>query len=123
MTIIEAINAVDAVKPNSYSQDEKIAWLSRLDGNIKAEVVDTHEDGEAVVYEGYDENTPLSTQLIAPAPYDDIYIKWLEAQIDYANNEFAKYANSASAFNAAYSVYTNWYNRQHMPKTQVFKCF
>ena len=36
MTLIEVINKVDTVKPNGYSEQEKIGWLSTLDGIVKA---------------------------------------------------------------------------------------
>ena len=35
MKIIEAIQAVDTLKPNTYSELEKIQWLSKLDSTIK----------------------------------------------------------------------------------------
>lgn len=123
MTISEAITKIDALKFNTYTQSEKIAWLSTIDGMIKREIIDTHEDGESVVFNGYDENTSLDTELLAPAPYDDLYIKWLEAQIDYTNGEYGKYNNSRLSFNTAYTAYESWYNRQHMPLGKQFKCF
>ena len=55
MTIIEAINRVDSVKPNTYSQQDKVHWLSNLDGVVKREIIDTHEGGEDVKFEGYNE--------------------------------------------------------------------
>jgi hypothetical protein len=123
MKISEAINRIDTLKFNTYTQSEKVAWLSTIDGTIKREVIDTHEGGEEVVFEGYTDDTPLETELLAPAPYDDLYIKWLEAQIDYANAEYGKYNNSKLAFNTAYTAYESWYNRQHMPLGKQFKCF
>ena len=123
MTIIEAINRVDSLKPNSYSQDEKIGWLSKLDGTIKSEIIDTHEGAESVVFEGYDSNTNLSTILLAPAPHDDMYIRWLGAQIDYANNEIGKYNNETVMFNTLYAKYEKYYNRHHLPKGNKFKYF
>jgi hypothetical protein len=123
MTIMEAIFQVDAVKPNSYSQVEKIKWLSTLDGVIKSEIIDTHEIGEDVVYNGYDENTKITTKLLVPAPYDIVYIRWLEAQIDYANGEYGKYNNSLTAYNDAYTLYNRYYNRNNMPKGKKFKFF
>lgn len=123
MTIIEVINQIDALKPNTYSPENKIKWLSNLDGIIKREIIDTHEGADAVVFNGYNEETPHETVLLVPAPYDDIYIKWLEAQIDYANAEYGKYANSMVMYNNAYSAFVNWYNRNHMPKGKQFKFF
>ena len=115
MTIMDAIYRIDALKPNSYSQSEKIKWLSTLDGLVKSEIIDTHEGGKDIVFSGYDENTDLSTVLLISAPYDVIYLRWLEAQIDYANGEYGKYNNSLVAYNDAYSVFQKYYNRTHMP--------
>ena len=116
MTILEAVHKVDTVKPNSYTQPEKIKWLSTLDGIIKSEIIDTHEGGENVVFEGYEDESDLDTVLLVPAPYDDIYIRWLEARIDYANGEYAKYNNSSEAYNVAFESYSRYYNRNNMPK-------
>ena len=115
MTIMDAIYRLDELKPNRYDQSEKIKWLSSLDGLIKSEIIDTHEGGENVVFNGYDENSDISTVLLVPAPYDDIYLRWLEAQIDYANGEYGKYNNSITAYNDAYEIYQKYYNRTHMP--------
>ncbi len=123
MTIIEAINRIDVLKPNTYTQVEKVMWLSNLDGIIKNNIIDTHEGGEAVVFEGYNENTPLATELLVKAPHEDIYLKWLETWIDYTNGEYAKYNNSAQAYNDAYAVFERYYNRTHMPKATKIKFF
>lgn len=123
MTIDEVIAQVDAVKPNTYSREEKIRWLSKVDGVIKKEIIDTHEGGEQVLFVGYDENTPLDTELIAKAPHDDLYRFWLEAQIDYANSEMGKYNNSITTFNTAYGAYARHYNRNHLHKATQIKYF
>ena len=116
MTIMDALYRIDEVKPNSYSLDEKIKWLSSLDGVIKNEIIDTHEGGEDVVFNGYNADTDLTTELLVKAPYDDIYIRWAEMQIDYSNGEYGKYNNSMEVYNTAYTAYANYYNRTHMPK-------
>jgi hypothetical protein len=123
MTIMDALYRIDELKPNSYSQPEKIKWLSSLDGVIKSEIIDSHEGGEDVVFDGYDEFAELTTVLLVPAPYDDIYLRWLDAQIDYNNGEYDKYNNSITAYNDAYNLYQRHYNRTHMPKGKKFKFF
>lgn len=123
MTIIEAINGIDSLKPNSYPQQDKVIWLSILDGTIKTEIIDTHEGAEGVIFNGYEDVNLFDTVLLVPAPYDDIYIKWLEAQIDYANGETAKYNNSMVMYNTAYSAFERFYNRTHMPKGKSIKFF
>lgn len=123
MTIIEAISRIDALKPNNYSPEDKVAWLSLLDGSIKKEIIDTHEGGETITFNGYNEDTPMDTELLIPSPYDDVYIKWLEAQIDYANSEYGRYNNSMVAYNSALTSFERFYNRNNMPKGNNIKFF
>ena len=123
MKIIEAINKIDDLKRNSYSQADKIGWLSRLDSMVKRLVIDTHEGGEDIVFSGYNADTDPETELLLPEPFDDAYLRWLEAQIDYANGEYEKYNNSAEAYNQVFKEFQNDYNRTHMPKGKKMKFF
>ena len=123
MTITEAINKIDSLKHNTYSQSDKIDWISRLDAMVKKHIIDTHEGADEVTFKGYDEITELSTELLVPAPYDEMYLRWMEAQIDYHNGEYSKYNNAILMFNADYEAYQNAYNRTHMPKSKSFKYF
>lgn len=122
MTIAEVIQSIDVMKPNNYSEVDKIKWLSELDGTIKKEIMDTHE-GESVIFEGYDGKTSLEMELLVKAPYDNIYLPWLESKIDYSNGEYAKYNNSVTVFNTNYTTFVNVYNREHMPKGKAIKYF
>lgn len=122
MTIIEAINQIDSLKPNTYSQSDKVRWLSALDGKVKTDIIDTHEGAVDTAFNGYNEES-LDTELLIPYPYDEVYPMWLEAQIDYANNEYGKYNNSIAMFNTTYSAFERWYNRNHMPKGNSIKFF
>jgi hypothetical protein len=123
MTIMEAINRIDAVKPNSYAQSEKVWWLSLLDQFIKSKIIDTHEGAEDDAFEGYTDETKLDTKLLVPAPYDELYIFWLESKIDYWNGETNRYNNSISMFNTAYAEYERYYNRTNMPKSESLSFF
>ena len=123
MTILEAIQRIDVLKPNTYNQTEKIRWLSELDGMVKREIIDTHEGGDEVKYEQYGDNVVLTTELLVPHPYDRIYLPWLQAQIDYLNGENGKYQNSMSMFNEAFRSFEKYYNRTNMPKGKKMKFF
>lgn len=115
MTIREAIQAADAIKPNGYPEIDKVKWLSTIDGLIKKLVIDTHEGGDAIVFNGYNENTSLDTELIAEKPYDSMYVTWLESKIDLANAEYSRYNNAITRFNEMHESYSNYYNRTHTP--------
>lgn len=123
MKLIEAISKIDNLKHNTYTHEDKVAWLSRLDYMVKQEIMDTHEDNEGAGFIGYDTDSDVETELLVPPPYDEVYLRWLEAQIDYANGEYSKYNNSIAMFNASYQGYSNYYNRTHMPKGSKLKYF
>lgn len=123
MKIIEAINRIDALKHNTYSQTDKVRWLSTLDSMVKNHVIDTHEGAEEVSFTGYDENTDVQTELLMPAPYDEAYLIWMESKIDYHNGEYGKYNNAVEMFNTVYDSYKAYYNRTNMPKAKKFNYF
>lgn len=116
MTVGAAIEQVDRLHPNRFSEDEKLQWLSEIDGTIVRELFDTHEDSPLEAeFTGYT-MADMGKDLLAPYPYDQIYRWYLESQIDFANMEINKYNNSKTMFNSAYLTYTDHYNRTHMPK-------
>ena len=123
MKIIEAINGIDTLNHNTYSETEKVKWLSRVDWMVKKHVIDTHEGAEDVTFTGYDDLTDLNTELLVPAPHDELYLRWMEAQIHYHNGEYGKYNNAVEMFNTAFEDYKKYYNRTHMPKGKQFKYF
>lgn len=115
MTINDAITELDDLNLNTYTESQKVQWLSRLDGMVKRQIIDTHKGGESVTFAGYTEDTPSDTVLLVPAPYDEIYLRWMEAQIHYHNGEYDKYNNAIIMFNAALESYAAYYNQNHMP--------
>ena len=118
MKIIEAINRLDALIFNTYTKSDKVEWLSRLDSMVKKHIIDTHEGAENVIFAGYDDSTDLNTELLVPSPHDEMYLRWMEAQIDYHNGEYDKYNNAIIMFNTAYEAYQSFYTRNHLPVTR-----
>lgn len=116
MTIIEAINITDSFKFNTFSPENKIMWLSKLDSMIKRHVIDAYLGGEAIVFTQYTVDTPLDTKLLVESPHDGIYQKWLEAQIDLANGEYDRYNASITLFNDEYENFVKKYGKMHRHK-------
>ena len=115
MKIVEAINKIDSLTHNTYNEADKVAWLSELDSDVKYHIIDTHEGAETVTFTGYDANTDLQTELLVPAPFDSVYLRWLEAQIHYHNGEYDRYNNAIILYNTAFDAFASYYNRTHMP--------
>jgi hypothetical protein len=115
MTIAEVISKVDELKPNTYTTEDKVEWLSNLDARVKTQIIDAHECTEPVEFHGYDSMEDQDTVLLVPAPYDEMYLRWLEAMIDYYNSDDDRYNNAIILFNNAYEGFKKHYTRTHMP--------
>ena len=122
MKIIDAIALCDDLKANSYDYEHKLAWLSKLDMMIQRSIIDVHEGGE-VKCRGYDADTDGRTELLAPAPFDVIYLHWLKAQIDMENGDYAKYNADIALFNAEFAAFESDYHRNHVPISSAAQGF
>lgn len=116
MTIKECIDIVDNLKPNQYSIEDKVDWLSYIDHSIINEVLLTHDgyDGRYDNFAGYAPDR-LEMALIVPSPYDRLYPAYIKMKIDEENGETARYNNSATMFNSYMTEYRKHYNKHHMP--------
>lgn len=119
MTISEALQRFDELYPNAFEEEEKIRWLSTLDGTIKVEIIDTRRSD--VPFDGYNAETEPTTKLLADAPYDEMYIYWMQATADYHNGEMGGYNNAMAKFDESYTKFRNWYNRKNMVKGAKIK--
>lgn len=116
MTIQEAIDRCDGVKPNTYQKEDKVRWLSFLDATIINEIINMHEPKEDHVYdfEGYDVRF-TDHNLIVPFPYDELYVEYLKMKIDEENGETARYNNSAAIYNTHLKAFAKEYHKTHLP--------
>ena len=113
MKAMDIIERLDLLEPNDYSPEQKLHWLSTLDGKIFREVIQTHEGAQIETPAQYE--TGAET-LIVDDPYgEDIYYYYLQAMIAAENSETQRYNKRMTMFNSAYQDWTNWYNRTHMP--------
>lgn len=110
MTPNKAIEIVDKLKPNSYSEEDKLRWINELDGMVQR-LVFQEEDITQYAYP-----KDMDKELLIPAPFDDCYTLFLEAKIDYYNKEIGNYNNSAMMFEAQYSEYKKAYIREHQAR-------
>ena len=142
MTIQEALDRIDLMRPNMVAKAIKVAALSELDGLVWKEIIKNHEDGtpapltpdeqilflspeertigteaeeEEEEFTGYTVDTDPGTELLVGFPYDEIYTWYLAARVDWQNQEFDKYNNDRALFNNAYDTFSDYYTRTHMP--------
>jgi hypothetical protein len=121
MTVGDAIRFVDTIKPNAFPDEAKIFWLSRLEGRVAAEVflMVPAELGQ-FDYSKLTKTKAKARTLLVDAPYDDIYIEWMKAQIDHENGEYSKYQNTMQMFNARYNTFVAWFAGTYRPADSYY---
>lgn len=143
MTIQEALDMADQLKPNMMITPVKLRFLNEIEGKIHEEIILQHEYPEGVTPQPEGEDAPAEewreilagrrpawqhpprpeyntdtdpgTDLLVPAPYDMLYVYWLMAQIDHMNMEIDKYNNDRLLFEDAYGNFNDYWTRTHMP--------
>ena len=116
MKISDAIAEVDTYCPNKTDVFLKVKWLERLDGRIIAEVVSRYPALEEVRdgFVGYSEDD-LERDLVVTAPYDELYVHYIAAQIHLMLHEQTHYNNETASFNSILEKYMIHLNRTYRP--------
>ena len=85
MTIRDLLNKISKEKPNSFTEADLISFVNE----IEADVAEQLNMSEAPAYD--DNHMDLDMPLLAPAPYDRLYVSYVKAMIDFSNEEYASY--------------------------------
>lgn len=100
MTARDAIRWVDEKKHNVYATEDKLVWLTQAEKMAQELRLRCGLPPQARELEP-------ETELSIPAPYDQLYLRWLEAQIDYTNQEYLRYNNAMAIFSGLWQDYAN----------------
>lgn len=119
MTVREALTAIKGIKPSQYDDETLVRWLGELDGRIYQDILCRYGESARPALP-YHVDTDMGKALLAPFPHDDLYLKWLGAQIDYHNAEFERYNNGMVMFNAGWQAFADAWNREHMPRQDAY---
>lgn len=114
MTIRELLAKVRQEKPNSFQTAKLIEFLNEVEHDA-AEQLNEEFSG----YTDSDARDSVEVTLLVPAPYDKLYISFLKAKIDHANEELASYQNHAAQFTEDFAEFIDWVVRKKKEKEKV----
>lgn len=111
MKISEIIISTDNLRAgNSYSLEQKLKWLSELDGKVNTILYKPFGKGVEFIPYSADE---MEREALIPFPFcEGIYTTWLCAKIDLANGE-QNYFTTQATFNSLYSDFEKWVLRNN----------
>lgn len=101
----KVIERLDAIRPNSYSEEQKLEWINNLEEMVQRLVMQSNE----IKSLSYPED--MDKELLITAPFDNLYGLYLESMIDYYNREYGYYNNSALMFETRFTEYKKAYIR------------
>lgn len=109
MLIQNAIEQIDRQVVNQIEDGDKVRWLTDLDRTIYSTIISkARTDVQKPDFNKYG----MNTNLLVPAPHDEIYRWYLEMQIHGINGETGRYNIAASKYNAALMAYGDFVNRE-----------
>lgn len=82
MTVQQVIDKVQEEKPNSFSNAKIVSFINEIEAYVA--------DRLQVYLPVYTTDT-LSSELLVSEPYDNLYISYVKAMVDYANEEYTSY--------------------------------
>ncbi|HAV89747.1 MAG TPA: hypothetical protein DCW44_00495 [Eubacterium sp.] len=120
MTINEVLDEVDRIaKNNSIDRNQKIKWLDRLDRSIFNDLLQYKKDN-IETFDGYNVDDDEDTELLAVAPYDELYVYYVLAQINLIQQEIDFYNNNYAMYEDKYRNYRDFINRTYRTKGRNF---
>lgn len=110
MTIKGLIDKVKEEKPNTFSDAKLLSFINEIEIETSEQLAE-----DFVPYEAVDE-----TELMVPAPYDRLYVSYVKAMVDYANEEYASYQLNAEQHTQDFRDFVDWTVREKVAVNHVF---
>ena len=111
-TFKEIISRVNEMKPNVFSQQTKLNWLTSLNGKLAADIFLMDINEIRALPQG---DEALDSQPLVGFPHEEIYEEYLIAKIDAANGEAREYQNRMQVYDSYYSNFVTWFKATYDP--------
>lgn len=114
MTVRELLDFVADVKPNAYQEETLMQYLNECESMVWQEVM--HNDPAEYV--------PLVTpqdddhELMMVKPFDKCYGHYIQAMIDFQNEESVSYQNNMAMFNSQWLEYKKYMQRSDAARNE-----
>lgn len=100
MTIRDALEYVNELYENVFSEKIKLQWLNQIELEIQVKVLQRPRE-ETVRYTQED----MDETMIAPVPFDRLYPEYLIWRIMLTQGELERAANQKTVFDSAYYAF------------------
>lgn len=116
MTAAAIIEQYNNERPNSVDTNLKLSWLLKCEQSVVDTIIKRHKGAPSdEELDEYLNTFDLSSDMLVPEPYDDLYIYFIDQRVALNQNDTRRYNAAATLFNTAFLTYQQKYNREHLP--------
>ena len=108
MTASESIARRKQIRQGNIDYAQYLKWINVIEGRVQTEVMNKALD-EIIIYNEESDNAPL----LIPHPYDEVYIYYLCAMVDFFNEELDLYATDVDFFEQKFETFKKYYSKNH----------
>jgi len=108
MRIDDVLAQVREVQPGEYTDERVRDWIETVNQRVLRELADGYILPE------------MGGELVAPAPYDQLYLWWVMAQIALTQENIASYNNFIAMYNALWDEYGRMISRTYERETKYY---
>ena len=108
MTVSEAIARAKQMRQGAIDFAQYLKWVNVIEGRVQTEIMNIKlQDIKEYTKDDGDE------QLLIPHPYDEVYIYYLCAMVDFFNEEIDLYMTDSQFFEEKFNDFKRAYSREH----------
>lgn len=100
MIIKDLFKTIRDEKPNSFDDETLMRWVNEVEGEVQEQLAES----DIAPYEKSD----VYEELLAPFPYDRLYVSYLKAKIDYALEEYSSFENNQAQHVQDFRDFVDW---------------
>lgn len=108
MTASEAIARAKETRQGAIDYSQYLKWINVIEGRVQTEILGKPLS-EIIIYS--EENDNIS--LLIPHPYDEVYIYYLCAMVDFFNEELDLYNVDAQIFDDKFEAFKKHYAKNN----------
>lgn len=113
MTIQKLIDKVQEEKPNTFTDEKIISFVNEIEHEVAEQLCVDFETE-------YTAEDNMDTVLLAETPYDRLYVSYVKAMLDFANEEYASYQNNVAQHMQDFRDFVDWVVRTNQALESTF---
>ncbi len=113
--------AADRLRPHApFDSEDKLRWLAQADALLRVQVAEKSAGGafDEVGADRTGERPEEDCELLAPRPFEGMYVHYLCAQMDAALGEADRAANELAQYNTLRAAFAAWARQSYPPAKQ-----